>query len=80
MRLQGGYISIDQFYDGLNADRIQTGRRFFANATIPIYGPPTATIFGTAALHSPYPITLKRRFDVVISYDVLSSLRRTGIF
>ena len=80
VRLQGGYATIDQFYGGWNADRIQTGRRFFAVATVPLVGPVAAQLFATQALQSDYAITLKRRFDVVISYDALASLRRTGLF
>ena len=79
-RLQGGYATIDQFYGGLNADRIQAGRRFFLNAVVTVYGPLSLTVFGTQALHASYPLALKRRVDVVLSVDVLSSLRRTGIF
>ena len=35
VRLQGGYITIDEHYGGLNADRIQRRRRFFAIANVP---------------------------------------------
>ena len=79
-RLQGGYATVDQFYGGWNADRMQSGRRFFANATIPIYGPISGTLYVTRALDAPYAVSIHRRFDAVISYDVLNTLRRTGIF
>ena len=79
-RLQWGYATIDQFYGGWNADRIQSGRRFFGIATIAIHGPLSASLFATQALPSSYPITLKRRLDAVFLYDVLASLRGTGIF
>jgi hypothetical protein len=80
LRVQGGYVSVDQHYGGWNADRIQSGRHFFLNATLPIHGPLSASIYATHALSAPYQVSIGRRFDAVISYDVLSELRRTGIF
>ena len=79
-RLQGGYVTVDQFYGGWNADRMQSGRRFFANATIAIYGPVSGSLYVTHALDAPYAVSVNRRFDAIISYDVLNTLRRTGIF
>jgi hypothetical protein len=79
-RVQAGYVSIDQFYGGWNGDRMLNGRRFFANATIPIHGPLSATMFVTAALKEPYTVAIHRRFDAVIQYDVLSTLRKSGVF
>jgi hypothetical protein len=79
-RLQGGYVTVDRFYGNWNADRMQSGRRFFASATIAIYGPVSASLYVTQALDAPYAVSVNRRFDAVISYDVLNTLRRTGIF
>jgi len=59
---------------------VQSGRRFFLNTTLPIYRSLSASIYVTHALSAPYPVSIGRRFDAVISYDVLSELRRTGIF
>jgi hypothetical protein len=80
VRLQGGYATIDEHYGGLNADRFQSGRRFFAIASVPIYGPLSASIFATHALDADYPISTKTRFDAVLAWDVLGSLRQTGVF
>jgi hypothetical protein len=79
-RLQAGYATIDQFYGGWNADRFQSGRRFFALYSIPIHGPIAGQLFATQALGASYPLTIKRRFDAVVSYDVLSALKHTGLF
>lgn len=79
-RLQGGYVTVDRFYGGWNADRVQSGRHVFANATIAIYGPVSGSLYATQALDAPYTLPVHRRFDAVISYDVLNTLRRTGIF
>ncbi len=80
VRLQGGYATIDEHYGGLNADRIQRGRRFFAIANVPIVGPLSASIFATRALDADYAISNRTRFDAVLAWDVLNSLRRTGAF
>jgi hypothetical protein len=79
-RLQAGYATIDQFYGGWNADRIQNGRRFFAIYNVPLWGPISGQLFATQALAAPYRVSIARRFDGVISYDVLAALKRTGIF
>jgi hypothetical protein len=78
--IQGGYATVDQFYGGWNADRMQSGRRLFANATIPLYGSFAASVYATRALSAPYTLPIARRFDAVISYDVLRSLRRARVF
>ena len=80
VRLQGGYTTIDQHYGGLNADRIQRGRRFFVLANVPIWGPLSAQVFATQALRAPYAISNDTRFDTIVTWDVLNSLRKTGVF
>ena len=69
-----------QFYGGWNPDRMQSGRPVVANATIPIYGSLSGSMDLTQALDAPYAVPINRRFDAVISYNVLNTLRRTGIF
>jgi len=80
IRIQGGYATIDEKYGGLNADRVQRGRRFLALATIPLVGPLSASIYATHALHSPYTVSNKTRFDAVLAWDVMASLRKTRKF
>jgi hypothetical protein len=79
LRVQGGYVAIDRYYGGWNADRFQSGKRFFVFATIPIHGPFTAAVFASQALHADYAIPLKRRYDIYLAYDLLDSLRRAKI-
>jgi hypothetical protein len=76
MRLQGGYATIDEFYGGWNADRIQRGRRVFATSTLRIAGPLSASIFATRALASTYSISNRVRFDAALTWDVLAQVRR----
>lgn len=80
VRAQGGYATIDEHYGGLNADRIQRGRRFYAVANVPIHGPLSASFFVTRALDAPYSLSNKTRFDAVLAYDVAAALRQTGRF
>lgn len=80
VRLQGGYTTVDEHYGGLNSDRIQRGRRFFALANVPIWGPLSGSFFVTHALDAPYTVTIKTRFDAVLAWDVAASLRKTGVF
>jgi hypothetical protein len=78
-RLQAGYATIDQYYGGWNADRIQSGRRFFALWNLTIGRGLGAQLFATEALSSSYPLPLKRRYEAVVSYDLLAELRRHGL-
>jgi hypothetical protein len=78
--LQGGFAAIDQFYGGLNGDRIQSGKRLFVIAEVPIVGPLSASFFATHAFDTPYPISNRRRFDAILTYDVLDSLHQAGMF
>jgi hypothetical protein len=80
VRLQAGYVTIDRFYGGWNADRIQSGRRLFAIGTIPIRGGLSAQLFATQALASDYPLAIRRRVEVVLSYDLVPALRRAHLF
>jgi hypothetical protein len=73
-RLQGGYADIDPAYGGLNGDRYQDGRRFFAMATIPLIGPLSAQLYGTHAVGSSR-VANRTRFDAVVTYDVVAALR-----
>lgn len=78
VRLQAGYITIDERFGNLNSDRIQRGRRFFAVAAVPIHGPLSATVVANRALGAPYALSNRIRFDVVLQYDLLATLRGTG--
>jgi hypothetical protein len=78
--LQAGYTTIDEHYGGWNADRIQRGKRMFAIATVPIYRELAASLFFTQAFDNSFTVSNRTRFDVVLSYDLAQTLRRTGTF
>src|SRR5262245_16246605 len=75
-RLQAGYASIDPGYGGLNADRIQRGRRIFGIATIPVTPTVNVQLFATQAFGHDFTVTSRTRFDAVVPYDVLAAVRR----
>ncbi|HMD37420.1 MAG TPA: hypothetical protein VKH42_20740 [Vicinamibacterales bacterium] len=76
LKLQAGYATIDEFYGGLNADRIQRGPRVFAIATVSLPAGLSVQIFGTRAFETSYAVSNRTRFDAVVSYDVLTAARR----
>jgi hypothetical protein len=84
-RLQAGYVTIDEFYDGYpqdksgwNADRIQRGRRVVFYGTVPIWHELSLAPYYTHAFDSPYTVSLKNRFDLVVQYDLLRALQHAG--
>jgi hypothetical protein len=76
LKLQGGYATIDQFYGGLNADRIQRGPRVFTIATLSLPAAFSVQLFATRAFETSYSVTNRTRFDAVLSYDVVAAMRR----
>jgi len=76
VRLQGGYATVDEFYGGLNADRIQRGPRVFAIATVSLPAGLSVQVFGTRAFETTYAVSNRTRFDAVVSYDVLAATKR----
>jgi hypothetical protein len=76
VKLQGGYATIDEFYGGLNADRIQRGARVFAIASIALPAGLAVQVFGTRAFETSYSVSNRTRFDAVVSYDALAAIKR----
>jgi hypothetical protein len=75
-----GYTTIDPRYGNLNSDRFFSGQRVYvmtAWAVAPWLG---VTTFYTKAFGNDFPVALDHRFDVVATYNVLDTLRRTGRF
>jgi len=74
-----GYADIDQQYGGLNGDRYGTGRRLFETGSIRLSPALSLAVFATQALHRDVPNSNHRRFDVVLTYNVLTTLKRAGL-
>ena len=78
LTLSGGYTQIDR--PGLNSDRFLQGKRLYANAYVPLgaeFGIGTSVTQGVGNLP---PKISRTRFDLVFEYDLLHTLKRTGIF
>ncbi len=80
LRLGGGYADIDRNYGGLNADRFDKGRRLFVVATVPLAPNLGLETFIQRAVANDFPISNRLRFDVVLTYNLVPALKRTGLF
>jgi hypothetical protein len=80
LRASGGYASVDLDYGGLNADRFDRGRRLFGTTTLTFTRWLNLSLFATRAFASDVVLSNRTRFDAVLSYNLLDTLRRTGVF
>jgi hypothetical protein len=78
--VQGGYARIDPFYGGLNADRFHIGKRVFVMTTYTFSPRFSASAFLTHAVGNNVPLPQKTLSNLILSYNVLPDLRRTGLF
>jgi len=76
----GGYADIDRDYGGLNGDRWLSGRRLYATASLSIFPEFSISAFVTRAVNTSFPVSNKVRLDVLFSYNLVESLRRTSLF
>lgn len=76
----GGFANIDDNYGGLNADRFQRGKRFYQTGSIKLTRELALNIYLTEAVHNDVPISIHRRYDVVLAYNALANLQRAGLF
>jgi hypothetical protein len=78
--ISGGYATIDPAYGSVNGDRFDIGRRLFASTNLTFTEWLDLDLFVTRAVANDFPVSIGTRFDAVLTYDLLHSLRRTGIF
>jgi hypothetical protein len=78
--LNGGYASIDAHYGGLNADRFNIGNRLFLTATRVLTPALTASAFITTAVGHNGVLPQRTLWNLVLAYNALPDLRRTGLF
>jgi len=74
-----GYADIDRGYGGLNGDRYNRGRRLFETGTLRLSPELSLAVFATQAFRNDVPIANHRRFDLVLTYNALASLKRAGL-
>ena len=75
-----GYASIDPAFGGLNSDRFHIGNRVFAMGTYTISPEFVASAFITRALGNDVPLPQRTLMNLVVTYNALPALRRTGLF
>jgi len=74
-----GFVSIDKDYGPWNSDRFGGGRRFFIVPSLALFRDVTLSLAFTHTLNYPHPVSNRSRLDLVLGYNLLSSLRRAGI-
>lgn len=80
LRAGGGYADVDPLHGGLDSDRLGIGRRVFANIGWTVSRSWTLAFFTTRALKEEFFVPLEVRTEVVLTYNALPHLRRTGVF
>ena len=75
-----GYASIDPRYGGLNSDRFNIGNRVFALASYALSSRFTASAFITRAIGNDVPLPHRTLSNLILAYNALPDLRRTGLF
>lgn len=93
VKVGGGYSNVDfdysnnrVFYTGysfaLNGDRMGVGQRYFFTGELKLSNDINVTTFYTNAFNIPTGRTLFNRehFNVAVNFDLLKSLKKTGLF
>jgi hypothetical protein len=80
LSFNGGYASVDPRFGGLNSDRFNIGRRVFLTTTYVVSPRVTASYYITTAVGGNPTLPLRTMSNLVVGYNVLADLRRTGLF
>jgi len=80
LRATVGYADIDPRYGGLNGDRYLRGKRFFLTLAVPVTSALTASWFSTHAVGANPMLANHVRNDVVVAYNLVPALKKTGWF
>jgi hypothetical protein len=78
VRIGGGYSQIDRHM--LNSERYGEGERVFLTSHLTVSPLLTVMAFFTRGVASNPPSSPRNRFELILSYDLLRHLKRTGIF
>lgn len=80
LSFNGGYASIDPRFGGLNSDRFNIGHRVFLTTTYLVSPRVTASYYITTAVGTNGTLPLRTMSNLVLGYNLLPDLRRTGLF
>lgn len=77
--LGAGVADIDKAYGGLNGDRYNRGRRAFQQGTYTVTRELSVSVFATEAFHNDFPVSNTQRYEALVAYNALATLRRYGL-
>ncbi len=78
--VRAGYADIDRRYGGLNADKFNAGRRWYAQSDFILTRDLTAWVFLTRAVGNTFGLLNATRMDVVLTFNAMGPIRRAGLF
>jgi len=78
----GGFATIDPLYGTLNADRFGIGKRLFIETKLALCPELSVATFYQHAIsdYTSLKIPNKSRLDLIVTYNFLKTLQRTGLF
>lgn len=79
LTLSAGWVDIDQHYGALNSDRFGSGRRWFTVDNITLVGGLSAQIFYQHGVANSYTLQNHQSLQLLLTYNVLKGLQRTGV-
>ncbi|MDP3719038.1 MAG: hypothetical protein Q8T13_14845 [Acidobacteriota bacterium] len=84
LSVTGGVMSVDRNYTvgtiPFNGDRYETGHRWYSIGGVTLTRDLSVGWFQSEAFNVDFPIPLKHRFDLFITFNPTASLKRAGIF
>jgi hypothetical protein len=80
LTLGGGYSQIDRDYGGLNGDRYNRGKMIFFSSNFVLSPEFSFQTFVGQGLPNDYATPNRTRVDLIMSYNLLKTLKRTGLF
>jgi hypothetical protein len=75
-----GLMSTDRNYGPFNGDRYELGSRYYYVINYPLTSSLQLQAYHTRAYDIEFPITLKERFDFVVSYNPTAALKKARVF
>jgi hypothetical protein len=75
-----GWATIDANIGSLTGDRFGKGRRFFTNGSLTLSPELSASVFYTHGADNEFAVANQQRLDVILTYNVLKTMQRTGLF
>ena len=75
-----GVMSTDRRYGPFNGDRYELGSRYYTVLNYPLSSSFALQLYHTRAFDIDFPITLKQRFDFVLTYNPTAYLKRKRVF